>query len=100
MPSLKTVDEVLRGIADRVMQRRLDQGWTRRELAERAGLSFSTLRRFERTGQVSLERLIHLASFLDALDGFDQLFLAPPARSLADIEQRTRRRQRGRRKAG
>ncbi len=87
-------------LARRVKAVRLDRGWTQQEVAERAGLTLATYRRFERTGKVSLERLLKLAVVLDARAGFDQLFAAPPARSVADLERRAERqtRKRGRRR--
>lgn len=86
-------------LAGRVKALRLDRGWSQRETAERAGLALATYRRFERTGRISLERLLKLAAILDARAGFDQLFALPRARSLNELEERTRlpARKRGRR---
>jgi transcriptional regulator with XRE-family HTH domain len=83
-------------LARRVKALRLDRGWTQRELAERAGIALATYRQFERTGTVSLERLLKLSTILDARSGFDQLFVRPPARSLAELEEVTNRRTRKR----
>jgi transcriptional regulator with XRE-family HTH domain len=97
---LRTPGEVARLLARRVRALRLDRGWTQQELAERAGLAPATYRRFERTGHVSLERLLKLAVVLDARAGFDQLFVRAPAQSLAELERGAERqaRQRGRRR--
>ena len=78
---------------------RLHRGWTQQEMADRAGLTLATYRRFEHTGQVALERLLRIAVILDATAAFDQLFAFPPAQSLAELERRTRptARKRGRR---
>lgn len=92
--------EMARMLAQRVKRLRLDRGWTQQEIAERAGLALETYRHFERTGHISLERLLKLAAILDARAGFDQLFVLPPARSLSDLEQQAVRqaRKRGRRR--
>lgn len=97
---LQTPREMVRLLAQRVKALRLERGWTQRELAERAGLALDTYRRFERTGRISLERLLKLAVILDARSGIDQLFVPPPARSLADLERQaaTQARARGRRR--
>jgi transcriptional regulator with XRE-family HTH domain len=97
---LQTPGEVAHGLARRVRALRLSRGWTQQEAAERAGIAPATYRRFERTGQISLERLLRLAVVLDARAGFDQLFAAPPAQSLAELEQRSARqaRKRGKRR--
>lgn len=73
-------------MADRVRDRRLARGWTQAELAERAGLALPTLKLFERTGHISLDRLLRIASALGALDDFRAPFAPPPPRSLDEIE--------------
>ena len=84
----RTLDEGRR-LVDRVRERRLGRGWTQAELAERAGLALPTLKLFERTGRISLDRLLRIASALGALEDFRTLFTPPPARSLDEIEART-----------
>jgi len=74
-------------IAERVKRLRLDRGWTQEEAAKRAGMALATFRLFERTGRISLERLLKLAVVLDARDGFNGLFAAPAARSLEELER-------------
>lgn len=98
--SVQSPREIARTIAQRVKVLRLDRGWTQEEAAERAGLALATYRQFERTGQISLERLLKLAVVLSASEGFGQLFVRPPARSLSELEQLAERqtRQRGRRR--
>jgi transcriptional regulator with XRE-family HTH domain len=78
---------------------RLQRGWTQQEIAERSGLTPATYRRFERTGLISLERLLRIAVVLDAQGRFAQLFALPTAQSLAELAERTQQstRKRGRR---
>lgn len=89
---------LLRQIARRAVSRRLALGWTRDELAQRSGIAPDTLKRFEQTGHVSLERLLKIAVALDAVGEFGALFPTPEATSLAELEAlaAVRRRQRGR----
>ena len=96
---LRPPHDIARTLAQRTKALRLDRGWTQEEIAERAGIALATYRRFERTGGISLERLLKLAVILDALGGFERLFAAGPARSLAELERQVERpsRQRGRR---
>ncbi len=98
--SVRSPREIARALAGRVKVLRLDHGWTQEEVAERAGLALATYRQFERTGQISLERLLKLAVVLNASEGFEQLFVRPPARSLAELEKLAERqtRKRGRRR--
>lgn len=97
---IQTPDEMARSLAERVRALRLQRGWTQDEMAARSGLTPATYRRFERTGRIALERLLRVAVILDAQGGFDQLFALPPARSLAELAERSRRtdRKRGRRR--
>ena len=44
------------------------------ELAERAGVSLGSLKRFETTAQISLESLLKLANVLNRLSDFDDVF--------------------------
>ena len=60
-------------------------------------MSPATLRAFERTGQVSLRRLVRLADALGLRDELDQLFRPRTATNLAELAARAKRRQRGRR---
>ena len=96
--SLSTSTETALTLAERVRELRLNQGWTRKTLAERSGVSLGSLERFERTGLVSLESLLKIANALGRLGEFEQLFHAPRARSLDELEQRQQKtaRKRGR----
>ena len=70
---LKTVQEVQTGIAGRFKSRRLAMNLTQRELAARSGVTWSSLKRFEREGLIALDSLLNLALVLDCLDDFDKL---------------------------
>lgn len=88
--------EVCAELGKRVRLLRVTEGWTQQELARRAGIALSTLRVFERTGKISLERLVMIASTLRAIGSFEALFQLPQASSLAEIEARQTTRLRGR----
>lgn len=45
------------------------------ELAERSGVSLGSIKRFEQTGQISLESLLKLAHLLGRINDFDFLFV-------------------------
>jgi transcriptional regulator with XRE-family HTH domain len=91
---LQTPAEVIEGIAGRARALRIARGWTQQELAERSGVALETLRRFERTGKISLERLAKIAVVLDAVRPLGELFAAPPAATLAELERAERQRVR------
>lgn len=95
---LRSPREIADLLARRVKALRLERGWTQQEIADRSGISLATYRRFERSGRISLERLLKLSVILDAQGGFENLFTLPPARSLSDLEEKDRpTRKRGRR---
>ena len=62
-----------KGIAERFKARRLALNLTQRELAARSGVTFSSLKRFEREGLIALDSLLYLALVLNCLDDFDKL---------------------------
>ena len=83
---LKTVQEVRTGIARRFKARRLAMNLTQSELATRSGVTWSSLKRFEREGLIAVASLLNLALVLDCLDDFDKLAVErqpiPAAQSL------------------
>lgn len=85
---LQTTAEIMEGIAQRARGLRVQREWTQAELAERSGVSLPTLRRFERTGKIALERLVAIAVVLGAVQALDQLFSPGPARTLDELERR------------
>ena len=71
--------EIQKEIARKEKERRKDKGLTQEELARRAGLSLSSLRRFEQTGEISFASLVKIGSVLDDEKAFLDLF-APHAK--------------------
>ena len=65
--------EVMENLKTNFRKRRKALGYTQEELANRSGVSLGTLKRFERTGQISLESLLKLAFVLECLEGFGTL---------------------------
>jgi transcriptional regulator with XRE-family HTH domain len=49
-------------------------GYTQHELAQRSGVSYASVKRFEQTGDISLVHLLKLANVLNRLTEFDVLF--------------------------
>lgn len=75
-------------LADRAKALRLLKGWTRNTLAQRAGVTAGSLKRFETTGKASLELVLKVAHALARLDEFGKLFQPLPAQSIEELEQR------------
>lgn len=71
---LKTPQELLFEIAARARQCRLELNLTQLGLSKRSGVTLASLKRFERTGEISLSSLLKLAIILENLDSFEALF--------------------------
>lgn len=69
----------MRELARREKSLRKLRGLSQLELARLSGVSLGSLKRFEHTGQISLESLLKIAYTLEAMDEFDHLF---PERNL------------------
>ena len=67
---LQNPQDVLHDLCERFRSRRLANNLTQEGLAKRAGMSLSSLKRFERTGQIAFESLLNVALVLDCLDDF------------------------------
>jgi transcriptional regulator with XRE-family HTH domain len=81
----KKPSDSLREIAQRHKVLRKQAGFSQSELAKRSGVSLGSLKRFETTGQISLESLLLLADVLNRLDDFDAVL--KPIENLKAIEK-------------
>lgn len=84
--SLKLPEQVATELAMRAREARLTRGFKQATLAERAGVSLGSLRRFETSGKVSLENLLKISFALHRLDDFDAVFARPRAKTLDELE--------------
>ena len=84
--SLRTPEEAARDLARKARQLRLGRKWKQATLAERSGVTLASLRRFERTGQISLKNLLRLSFALGRLDDFEALLHQPEAGSIRELE--------------
>lgn len=91
--------EVSKTLALRLRARRLDRGWTQAELAERSNVAVDTLKKFERTGQISLVRMVRLTMALGCVDEVEHLFRQSVPASLDALEQPERQRGRSSRQS-
>ncbi len=96
--NLKSPNDYMQDLATKLRAARLVQNLSQAGLAKRSGVSLASLKRFESTGQISLESLLRLALVLGALGDFDSLFLAAqrPRVTLNEIIAESTSRKRGR----
>ena len=91
----KTLSEILQDIGARAKFARLTQNLSRKTLAQKAGVSEASLKRFETTGDISLSSLVQLLTSLDRLSELDALLAEKAPLSMRELEHP--KRQRGRR---
>ena len=93
----KTPDAIMRGIAERVKERRLEKNLTQRAFAKRAGVGYDAYRRFENSGEITLQKLLLCAIILDTTDEFSKLFSTKSYKSIDELLEKkaTKRKQRG-----
>jgi len=93
---------MLMEIAGRFKERRLALNLTQEGVAARSGVSWSSLKRFERTGLIALDSLLRVALVLDCLGDFDRLASDTSSmgsgKSLDDILSEPKTRKKGRMK--
>ena len=58
---------------------------TQKELAGRSNVSYATLRKFEKTGQISLESFIKLTMELGLIQEINNLFTEPVYSSIEEV---------------
>jgi len=73
-------------LANRFKALRLVAGYKRTTLARLAGVSESSLKRFENEGEVSLKNLLRLSHALGRLQDFSSLFEELEAETLAELK--------------
>lgn len=77
--------DFLLDIAARHKVLRKQAGFSQSELAQRSGVSLGSLKRFERTGQISLESLLQLTDVLNRLNDFEAIL--QPLENMEAIEK-------------
>lgn len=70
----KTPTVVMNELVQKVQQLRKVNRISQLELSKRSGVSFGSIKRFETTGQISLESLLKLAYFFNRLEDFTSVF--------------------------
>lgn len=84
---MKSPHEMAEDIAERAKAKRLSLNVSQQALSQASGVSYGTLKKFERTGQISLESLLKIALALDELDKFAHLFAKSAEELPASIDE-------------
>jgi transcriptional regulator with XRE-family HTH domain len=85
--SMSTSSEMQKVIASRARDFRLELNLSQKTLSEKSGVSYGSLKKFERTGQISLESLLKLAVILGCMDDFNALFMQRIAQKALSLDE-------------
>lgn len=77
--------DVLQDLAKKLREIRKSKKMSQSELSNRSGVSLGSLKRFERTGNISLLSLLKLTHVLGRLDDFESVLL--PEETPKDLNQ-------------
>jgi transcriptional regulator with XRE-family HTH domain len=96
--NMMTSQEMQKRLASRARDLRLELNLSQQSLSEKSGVSYGSLKKFEQTGQISLESLLKLAVVLGCMDDFNTLFLPKSAEEALSLDEllENKKRKRGR----
>ncbi len=86
----ETIDEILMALANRVKKIRKRLNISQKILSSMSGVSFGSIKRFELTGQISLESLAKIARALGCLDEIKNLFTEVRYSSIEEVINETK----------
>ncbi|WP_294730449.1 helix-turn-helix domain-containing protein [uncultured Faecalibaculum sp.] len=86
-----TPEEAQQEVAKRCRQRRKELRYTQAELARRSGMSLSSYKRFEQTGEIAFSSLCRVAHVLDSLEDIEALFTKKKYTSIQEVIDARRR---------
>ena len=78
----KTWTEINNNIAQKIVRLRKRKKITQKQLAARSGVSLGSLKRFEQSGEISLQSLTKIAIALDVENELEDLFNNVPFASI------------------
>ena len=81
---IQTIQSVTEQLVEREKQRRKKMHLSQRDLANKSGVSYASIRRFENIGEISLNSLLKIANALACLEEFNSVFKMPAVISLKD----------------
>lgn len=81
----KTCAEINNDIAQKIVRLRKRKKITQKQLAARSGVSLGSLKRFEQSGEISLQSLTKIAIALDVENELEDLFNNVPFASIEEV---------------
>ncbi|MGN1099419.1 MAG: helix-turn-helix domain-containing protein [Christensenellales bacterium] len=84
--NVPTIQSTLTALTERVKTRRKELKLSQKLLAQKSGVSYASVRRFESTGDIALVSLLKIASALSCLEDFNALFSNKIITNLKDLK--------------
>jgi transcriptional regulator with XRE-family HTH domain len=81
----ETTDEIIKNVAKRFKKIRKSKNMTQEELAKASNVSYGTIKRFEKSGEISLHSLTKLCVTLDIVDNILNLFTDVLFKSIDEV---------------
>jgi transcriptional regulator with XRE-family HTH domain len=81
----KLPSDILISTAQNISILRKEKNWTQEQLALKSGVSYGSIKRFERFGKISFESLLKIAEALSRLEEFQTLFLSNDVKRLEKL---------------
>ena len=72
--NIPTIQSTLVSLTEKVKARRKEMKLSQKLLAQKSGVSYASIRRFESTGDIALVSLLKIANVLNCLGDFNVLF--------------------------
>jgi len=86
---VKLPSDIMSMTAQNVAAIRKDLGWTQQDLSERSGVSYGSVKRFERFGKISFESLLKIVEALGRLSEFEKLLIPKDTNHLQKLFEST-----------
>lgn len=84
--NIRTAEKVAVDLAERFKLRRKELCITQRDISKLSDVSYSSVRRFESTGEISLTSLLKIAKAIESLEDFDKVFTTMKLKNLKDFK--------------
>ena len=81
----KLPSDILKSTAQNVAGLRKEMNLTQKDLEYKSGVSYGSIKRFERSGKISFESLLKIAEALGRLDEFETLLLPKDYKRLEEL---------------
>ena len=81
----KSPKEIMILLSKNILALRKQEKMSQRELSERSGVAYASIRKFESTGIISLESLLKICEALKRLEDFESILLPSDMKRKKDL---------------